>query len=489
MERSWKFTTLLLLFIVVIPSAIFAQKQGNVWVFGQGGKLDFNSGTPVPLPGSQIFGNPTQTGDFAYSEGCSSISDSSGALLFYSNGMKVWNKFDQLMPNGDSLKGFYSSTSAAFIVPAPQSDSLYYLFTTGGLEMRLANGLRYSIINRCLDNGKGDVVINQKNIALLDTVSEKLCAIVHPNGTDIWLIAHKHFTNTFYAYLITASGIQAPVITSIGSVHPGDPFSASAVQGYGTAIGQMKASPDGSKIALVFSNTNPAVAELFHFDASTGVLSNTISLQTSGNEYGIEFSPDNSKLYTTSTGGLNQYDISSGNQTLINASKTQISSAGCLPSPLQLGPDGKIYVARCTNYVGIINNPNNAGIACNYVNNALDISPASHNTSFPLFIAGYQYQNKRNPVCSSLGIPEISQNLIQVVPNPANDRVELTSSNSFNHAVLSVTDCFGKKIRELTHLSGQSLIFYREGLPAGVYFIHLIENNQILASSRILFVD
>lgn len=484
-KRSWKPAALAILIIVTIPSAIFAQKQGNVWIFGEGGKLDFNSGTPVPFSGSQIVGNPTQTGDYLYSEGCASISDSSGALLFYSNGMKIWNKLDQLMPNGDSLKGFYSSTSAAFIVPAPQSDSLYYLFTTDGLERKLAKGLRYSIINRCLDNGKGDIIANQKNIPLLDTVSEKLCAVVHPNGNDIWLIAHKHFTNKFYAYLITASGIQAPVITSIGSVHPGDP----AVQGYGTAIGQMKASSDGSKIALVFSNTNPAVAELFQFNAATGILSNTISLQTNGSEYGLEFSPDNSKLYTTGLGGLNQFDISSDNQTIINASKTQISAGVCLPSPLQLGPDGKIYVARCGTYLGVINNPNNSGTACNYVNNAFSIAPAHHNTSLPLFIAGYHYKNKRNPVCSSLELSEISLNTMQTVPNPANERLEITTGNSLNDAVLSITDCFGKKVRELTHLSGQSFILEREHLPAGLYFVHLIENQKMTASSRILFID
>ena len=119
--------------MIIVPLT-HAQKQGNIWMFGQGGGLDFNSGSPVSISGSQIFGNPTETGDYAYSEGCSSIADSSGSLLFYSNGEKVWNKNNAIMPNGNAIMGFYSSTSAALIIPMPSSDSLYYLFTTDGFE-------------------------------------------------------------------------------------------------------------------------------------------------------------------------------------------------------------------------------------------------------------------------------------------------------------------------------------------------------------------
>jgi hypothetical protein len=155
----------------------------------------------------------------------------------------VWNSLNQIMPDGDSLKGFYSSTSAAFVIPFPLSDSLYYLFTTDGVERYLQNGLRYSIINMCLDNGKGNVIKSQKNILLLDTVSEKLCAVAHPNGTDIWLIAHKHFTNSFYVYLLTPSGINSPVISNAGAIHSGGSFNGCA-----TAIGQMKASSTDTEL-------------------------------------------------------------------------------------------------------------------------------------------------------------------------------------------------------------------------------------------------
>lgn len=456
-------------------------------MFGQGGCLNFNSGTPTAVSGSQVFGNPTQPGDYLYSEGCTSISDSSGTLLFYSNGEKVWNKLNQIMPNGNSLMGFYSSTSAALVIPFPLSDSLYYLFTTDGIERYLQKGLRYSVINMCLDNGKGDVVNSQKNIFLLDTVSEKLCAVAHPNGTDIWLIAHKHFTNSFYAYLITPTGINAPVISSVGTIHTGN---FGFYNGCGTAIGQMKASSNGSKLGLVFSNVNPSVAEIFDFNSTTGIVSNAISLQTNGNEYGIEFSPDNSKLYLTNIQGLFQFDISSGNQSTINSSKTQIINASCLPSPLQLGPDGKIYVSRCSNFLGVINNPNVYGTNCNFVNNSVNISPATNNTSLPGFIAGYNYKNNKTSYCSPMGIKNIpSLNKIMVYPNPFSSKAILQTDNYLINATLTVDNVFGLTVKQIENISGQTIVLHRDNLPSGLYFVRLAEYNKIIATRKIIITN
>lgn len=478
---------LLYLTLFLVQTISYGQKQGNIWIFGQGGALDFNSGTPTAFSGSQVFGNPTQDGDYLYSEGCTSISDSSGSLLFYSNGEKVWNKLNQIMPNGDSLMGFYSSTSAAFTIPDPLSDSLYYLFTTDGMERNLQNGLRYSLINMCLDNGRGDVMDSQKNIFLLDTVSEKLCAIAHPNGTDIWLIAHKHFTNSFYAYLITATGINSPIITSIGTINTGN---FSFHNGCGTAIGQMKASSNGSKIGLVFSNVVPSVAEIFDFNSTTGIVSNVISLQTNASEYGIEFSPDNSKVYIRNNQGLFQFDISSENQATINSTKTQITSFICLPAGLQLGPDGKIYVPRCSNLLGVINNPNNAGTTCNYIDNAVNISPAVNNTSLPSFIAGYNYKNNKLPDCLSSGIENIFlSNKIKIYPNPFYSQTTLQTDFFLDNATLIVVNVFGYTVKQMKNISGTTVTLKRDNLPSGLYFIQLVEDNKIITTKKLIITD
>lgn len=60
--------------------------------------LDFNTTPPSVLNGGQI---DTR-------EGCASISNrSTGEILFYTDGTKVWDKNHQITPNGNALKGDY----------------------------------------------------------------------------------------------------------------------------------------------------------------------------------------------------------------------------------------------------------------------------------------------------------------------------------------------------------------------------------------------
>jgi hypothetical protein len=141
----------------------YSQNQGNKWYFGYMSALDFNGGSPpVSISGCQIIPLSQGTGWYLHNEGTSSISDNLGNLLFYSEGQNIWNSNNQLMPNGSGLMGCYSSTTSSYIIPVPLSDSLFYLFTTDCLENNLANGLRYSIIDMCLEKGLGDVIINKK---------------------------------------------------------------------------------------------------------------------------------------------------------------------------------------------------------------------------------------------------------------------------------------------------------------------------------------
>ena len=77
------------LFLFTITQSI-AQREANIWYFGANAGLDFNSGAPVPLTNGQV----------NTAEGCSAISDSAGNLLFYTDGLWVYNRNHTSMPNG-----------------------------------------------------------------------------------------------------------------------------------------------------------------------------------------------------------------------------------------------------------------------------------------------------------------------------------------------------------------------------------------------------
>jgi hypothetical protein len=108
---------LLLLFLPVT----YAQNEASFWYFGRNAGLQFDAdtGTVTALTNGRL--NTL--------EGCTSISDIDGELLFYSDGRTVWNRNHDVMTNGFGLKGDESSTSSGLIVPKPQDPDFYYIFT------------------------------------------------------------------------------------------------------------------------------------------------------------------------------------------------------------------------------------------------------------------------------------------------------------------------------------------------------------------------
>ncbi len=275
-----------ILFIIFIFQSFFSlsQHEADFWYFGNYAGLDFSSGKPEPLTDGQLKNY----------EGCAVISDSAGNLLFYTNGVKVWNKQHQIMENGTGLFGDTSSTQSAIIIPQPGNDSLFYLFTTDELSVNTKNlftdGLNYSIVNINKNNGNGKIIY--KNIHLLDSATEKLTAVKHQNNNDIWIITHEWGNSKYYAWLLTENGLNTtPVISDIGTPIGNDQR---------LSIGYMKISPDGTKIVTAVLGLSKW--EIFDFNTSTGQLSNKIeiSLQGSYLAYACEFSPNASKLYICS---------------------------------------------------------------------------------------------------------------------------------------------------------------------------------------------
>ena len=257
-----------------------AQYDAIQWRFGKFSGLDFNSNPPAQVANSAMF----------TIEGCSSISDSNGNLLFYSDGTKIWDQTNNVMANGSGLLGNGPSytSQAALIVKQPQSQSLYYVFTLD--DIGGANGLMYSMVDMSLAAGMGSVTT--KNVPLASPSCEKLAAINHCNGNDVWILTHDLVGNDFRAFLITSTGINTvAVITSFSNT------------GISYLIGDMKFSPDGSKVILAAQSTTASNFtggfELYDFDNSTGILSNRVVLASTNFAYGCEFSPDSKKVYGT----------------------------------------------------------------------------------------------------------------------------------------------------------------------------------------------
>lgn len=467
---------------------------GGKWHFGNGAGLDFFQGSsPIALNGGQTYLvsiNPQDPPDHA--EGTTSIADSTGNLLFYSNGEKVWDGNHQVLPNGNNLMGDASSTQSSLIVPLPGSLRYFYLFTTDSYTNNLQNGFRYSIIDRCLNNGKGDIIPGQKNILIENPVSEKLAAVRHFGGEDYWIMVHEYGTSNFKAYLLTANGLSnSPVTSTVGTAHnaPNFPTSSDA------AVGEMKFSPDGSKIAYAMSNRNPSIAELFDFDNLTGIVSNPI-LIASGQEhvYGVAFGAESVTLYLSYTWNprIEQYDLLAPN---ILASKYTVAHYSNYPQSwsaygMQLGPDYKLYVAkRNSNTVSVIANPDLTGVNCNYISNYVSLNGNQCSMSLPNFIAGFNYEHFYGQVCNtttSTEAPTPSTDW-QIGPNPFSDQALLTFDNpQYEAHQLSIYTPQGQQVRNSLWFNDNQYLIRRDELATGIYFFCLKSKTGIVLKGKLL---
>lgn len=355
------------LYLTVFISLLFcsptlAQKEGNIWYFGEQAGLSFNSGSPVPL----------LDGVINTIEGCASIADKNGKLLFYTDGITVWNNQHQIMSNGTGLLSDNSATQAAAIVPKPGSTTEYYIFTVDRAEVSSESGLRYSVVDMSLPPGSGLGTVTEKNKPLLQSSTEKITAVKHHNGIDVWLLAHELSTNVFHSFLVTSAGVNPVSIKSaVGSV-------------YSQGIGYLKASQDGNRIAAVVDFN---LFETYGFNTATGQVHTPIKLQISPLHlcYGVEFSPDGKLLYGSKVrrqlsrfpSEILQFNLEAGTEQDIVNSATFIGAVPVtdattsLPSSagaLQIAPDGKIYIAReGSEYLAVIEKPNALGSGCGFV--------------------------------------------------------------------------------------------------------------------------
>ncbi|QEE51370.1 T9SS type B sorting domain-containing protein [Flavobacterium alkalisoli] len=419
-----KITLFLLLFFTVFA---FAQKEANYWYFGNNAGIHFlDDGSVVSLADSNMTTN----------EGCSSISDAQGNLLFYTDGRTVWDKNHIIMPNGNylggtGLLGDPSSTQSGIIVPKADDPNIYYIFTvdephhenaatypdpfpgpyTDGSTIPasddgLNNGFNYSIVDLSVigaNGSEGDITTRNVHLVTYNPAnieeikykcSEKITAVKNADGTGYWVITQ--FVDRFYSFLVDANGVnETPVVSQLLPVIP--------TSGYRrNAIGCLKISPTGNKLAIAHmqvgtetgGSASNGMVYLYDFNNSTGAVSNPLPIKENGQPYGVEFSPSGKKLYAcydtaNVISGIYQYNLEAAN---IPGSEIFIADTP-QSGTLQLGPNGKIYRAVVSSQnLDVINNPEETGAACGYQQNGITLANGtSCFFGLPPFITSFFY--------------------------------------------------------------------------------------------------
>lgn len=371
------------IFLLLICEISVGQKLDNIWVIGGApafgdadGYLDFSSGEPI--------GDSLINAVMPIAITNAGICDTTGNLLFYTNGIWVANRTNDTMLNGYGVTTGYGASyyeisgmgilGGALILPYPAHPNQFYLFdlsTDDSISYRPLR-LTYSIIDMTLDSGLGAVI--EKNISIIeDTLTlGRLTAVKHADGESWWLISHETKSNKYYRWLITAHSIYGPYSQKIGSKYG---------TGFTDVSGQSVFSEDGKKFATFGNNFK---LDVMDFDRCTGVFSNATTFTFDSNiEFGIgigcAFSPNGRFVYASSHRRLWQVDL------LSDTPANEIDTVGFFDwyyAPFaayfglqQLAADNKIYMGAWNGdtVMHVIVSPDEKGAACNFTPHGLHL--------------------------------------------------------------------------------------------------------------------
>ncbi len=493
--------------LIALPLTVFAQvKFDYTWLFGypsdigdstyNGTRMDF-SATPPTLT---YFGIPFML------DANASICDSSGNLLFYTNGCTIANKNHEMMLNGDEInfgglryeqsclgifgKGYnygYPTDQGCLILPWPGKPKRYIL-----LHLHIPEGLvyiqnlKYTTIDMNGDNGLGEVLEKNQQV-FQDTFANMLTAVRHANGRDWWIVLPRFNLNLYYVFLLSPDGIGDPKIQALGN-----PANA-----LGRGV-QATFSPNGR----MYANMSPEGGlQVFDFDRCQGEFKpfyktkNFDFSNSFGTSYacGVAFSPSSRFLYVASGHSFYQFDIREENpastQQLIASYDGFGTESGATSLPtnfyqMMLAPNGKIYMStpNGTRYFHVIHNPDSLGEACNFEQRGLHLL-TPHGFSPPNYPHFRLYDLPGSP-CDTLGIngpqppedtlptPPVCAGSLRLWPNPAISSTQIELPGCVSGSV-NVFDVAGRWMQDLQVPEGGGMVpLDVSGYPPGVYFLH-----------------
>lgn len=477
---------------LLLPFYLFAQKNDNHWIISKkGNNFNHPQGGLVNIEflTDSLHITKLYPDNFITEECNTSISDNTGNLLFYTNGLTVFHaQHDTMQGSKDFNKGVWyydghdtdlSFRQSVVILPHPIKSNLYYLFHKNPNLYDNTNSyfqaqfLQYSVVDIQQDSGRGAMI--QKNIPIID--NEWICggyltACKHANGKDWWLITPKLLQNKYYLHLFTGDSIY-----NMGSQNIG-------LAGADYQQGMAHFTPDGTKYILGGATANKYT--IFDFDRCTGLLSNyrtfTVTPPAGDATWGnLAISPNSRYLYIVSQTKIFQYDLSASDilasQQLVAAYDGYICTYPGDNTPYgnarfftpQLAPNGKIYICSygATDVYTVINQPDSAGMACDVQQHALDFNKLV-SYSIPNF-PNYRLGASAAP-CYGVAVESEVLTHLQVYPNPATTTLHISFDE---RATLHIVNALGQEVYSESSFSGEKELSL-EGFATGVYYVKAV---------------
>jgi hypothetical protein len=274
--------------LLLLPLGLLAQFHDNTTLLGYyGGWItppnDKYGITMLTFPDGSLHMEENEELTMYFDMTNAIISDSSGSLQMYSNGIWIGHPQWDTLENGAELTDDGPLTNIwpqlALALPQPGhsgryvllygDEEMYWPFGPFGDLWITSGGLFAAEVDMTLNGGLGKV-ISRGQAVVEDTLSMgKFTACKHANGRDWWILAHENYTNRYYRMLLDPDGVHLVGLQTIGTP-------------YQDGVGQACFSPNGEKyvvIDVVDFDTATVVGctiNVYDFDRCTGLLSNHV---------------------------------------------------------------------------------------------------------------------------------------------------------------------------------------------------------------------
>jgi Secretion system C-terminal sorting domain len=308
--------TLLLATLLAISFFGIAQNPNNHWQLGAS-DVNFTTDPPVVT----TVANNGQYGNAA-------VSDSSGNLLFYTDGVRVFNKAYQVMQGGEYIGYNYPSDinrQPAIILPYPGNNNKFYIFNALN-EHTLCLGCSDFVLYKCylidFENPQYPlgVVIGTSfnNGSRVNTANFGPLTVVRNASNDGYFVIIHRTPSTgnggvYESYKITNLGLDTQPVSTYISNDIGY-YSINTGGLYASTSAVMKFTPDYSKLGelLILTRRDPSTGAYsysskfftFDFNRTTGTFSNYRLVEDRPTNLGasvdFEFSADSKKVYSVS---------------------------------------------------------------------------------------------------------------------------------------------------------------------------------------------
>lgn len=494
MKRVW----FLIYFLNIAGSAITQTHFDDQWISGGGRpfRIDFSI-------------SPVQTSYFIDTNitiyatgGNSSICDSNGRPILFSDGYNIYDTLGNYINNGDTLVSnqlyinrYGWSTFSQTSILLPFDSNLYYLITPNATDSIYNNWdmvpyvytdwfneLLIHKIDMNANGGAGKVIVKGSKIMEHEKMLRTMMMVCrHANGKDWWLLKQMYEDSGNFDGLYPLSKNKiAKILITKDSIYPATmQYFAKPDFGFFEQNGQAIFSEDGKKYAATCRGMNKVF--LADFDRCTGELINpkTINVPnfsrhdpvdtTLQDVYteGLCFSPSGQFLYVIKIFNILQYDLWNPDSTTAwhwvagldtTWQKFQKYSSS------YLGPDNKMYVGNwngLSKQMSVINNPDIKGTGCNFCPRCLHFP--GYGAPAPPCMPNYDLGE--DLPCWALGNSQINADNAELVifPNPASNILYISADS--------------KEKRELYNSVGQLLFSTEENqidvciYSRGIYYL------------------